>query len=186
MTAHYTEQEFLDQMVALRTGLEEDELWDRISMLPRELKNIIGTYSTRVHTQKMWLRHQFFRKWTVENLDRLLQLIRKWTKRQIIWFMTNCNYFNYTYTVLNNVTDATTRFLILLNKTDLVEQLRKRTGYACDQHFNGKSLYCVFHARKTWQRLHVIDYVDKRLKTRKSLQTKRRKAEKRQREEEEE
>jgi archaellum biogenesis ATPase FlaH len=170
MSAHYTEQEFLDQMVALKTGLEEDELWDRISMLPRELKNIIGTYSPLVHTQKKWLRHQFFRKWTVENIDRLLQLISKWTKRQIIWFMTNCNYFNYTS--------------IVLNKTELVEQLKKRIGSGCEQHFNGQWLYCLTHARRVWQRLHIIDIVDKTFKTRKSLHNKRRKAEKRQREEE--
>lgn len=170
MTARFTELEFQDQMLALKDGLEEDALWDKISRLPRELKTIIGNYSTRVHTQKQWVRHQFFRKWTVENFDRVLGLISKWTKAKILWLMTKCNYFNYT--------------CMVLNKTKLIEHMRSRMVNGCEQHFNGRWLYCIFHARRIWQQLHVIDYVDKTLKTRKSLALKRSKAEKRQREEE--
>jgi hypothetical protein len=157
-------------MVALKTGLEEDSMWERISLLPRELKDIIGTYSRRVYNQKQWVRHQFFRRWTVENIDRLLQLVSKWTKRQITWFMLNCNYYNYTS--------------LVRNKTELVMELKKRIGRGCEQHFNGQWLYCLMHARRVWQRLRIIDIVDKTLKGRKSLENKRRKAEKRLKEEE--
>jgi hypothetical protein len=168
MSVRFTEQEFLDQMVALRTGLEEDSLWERIARLPRELKNIVATYSRDVYMQKQWLRHQFFRRWTVENVDRLIDLASKWTKRQITWFMTHCNYYNYT--------------CFILNKIGLITQLKKRIGRGCEQHFNGQWLYCVTHARKVWQRLQIIDFLDKTFKGRKSLENKRRKAEKRLRE----
>jgi hypothetical protein len=164
----YTEEEFRTQMLVLKAGLEQDALWEKITRLPRELKHIIGTYSYRVHTLKLWLRHQFFRRFTVENIDRILHMVSKWNKRQITWFMTNCNYFNYT--------------CLPLKKDDLVQQLRKRMDTGCEKHSHGQWLYCIFHARKVWQRLRIIEHIDNTFKSRKNLDNKRRKAEKRARE----
>ena len=143
-------------------SLQDTTLWNTIALLPRELKNLIGTYSHEVYVQKQWLRHQFFKQWTIDNLDRLLQLVGKWTKRQITWFMMNCDYFNYTYGALN--------------KTSLIDALKHRivSYHAC---VVGKQwLYYLNYARKGWQRLRVIEHVDNTLKERSK---ERRKAEKR-------
>jgi hypothetical protein len=167
-TRSFTEDEFRDQMRVLKAGLEEDALWEKITRLPRELKHIIGTFSFQVHTQKQWLRHQFFRRFTVLNIDRIFDMVSKWTKRQVTWFMTKCSYFNYA--------------CINLKKYDLVKELKKRISAGCEQHFHGQWMFCIFHARKIWQRLRVIEDIDTTYKSRKSL-NKRRKAAKRTREE---
>jgi hypothetical protein len=145
------------------TDTLNDALWSKIAWLPRELKDIIGTYSYQVYAQKKCIRREFFRQFMIDNMDRNLRLVSKWTKNQITWFMKMCNYFSYSS--------------FFSRKNELVLQIKERFTTGCEKHLS------LFHTRKAWQRFRIIEHIDKTYKTRKSLVLKQRKVEKRQQEE---
>jgi len=135
-----------------------DESWSKIAWLPRELKDIIGSYSDQVSTEKGWIRYEFFRQFMLENMDHIIGLVSKWTKKQITWFMMQCNYFSYSS--------------FFSKKNELVLQIRKRFVTCCEQYLT------MFHTRKVWQRFRIVEHIDKTYKIQKRLALKQRKAEK--------
>jgi hypothetical protein len=136
---------------------DDDELWENISLLPKELKDIVGRYSPVVQYEKMFLRHQFFRRWSIENVDRLIRVVRMWTKSQISWFIGKCRLFEFFDTVMK--------------KEDLIAALNQRLTTSCRVHpgSNGVRTWCPTHARKVWQYFKVIEIVHNVFEQRKRL-----------------
>ena len=148
------------------------DLWENISSLPSELKVIVGSYSPRVHYLKMFMRHQFFRVWSIENVDRLLGYVRQWKKSQIIWLLNGTKFID--------------SFHLFMKKEDIINFLRRRFTRGCRPGTNEVLSWCPMHARITWQYLKIIDSVHNLFQQRKRLVAKERKALKRARDEVEE
>jgi hypothetical protein len=69
----------------------DDFLWKNISLLPLEIREKIGSYSTLVMREKINIRREFFNKWIMENVDRILDIVlHNWTKHQAIWLFIMC------------------------------------------------------------------------------------------------
>jgi hypothetical protein len=121
----------------------EMELWERISMLPLEVKQIIGNYSCVVAREKTEIKKEFFLHWTTCNVDRLLEKVSKtWTKHQIIWVLMKCSskyYWHYS--------------LLLTTKGALVSFLRTEITENIDFE----------DVRKGWQNLKAIEIVNSRV-----------------------
>lgn len=66
----------------------EFSLWERISMLPNELKRTIGSFSRKVKHEKLKIRLEYFKEYSDKNLERILKtVLNKWTKTQILWVL---------------------------------------------------------------------------------------------------
>lgn len=66
----------------------EFSLWEQISMLPNELKRIIGSFSSKVKHEKYKKRLEYFKEYSDQNLERVLEtVLNKWTKTQILWVL---------------------------------------------------------------------------------------------------
>lgn len=71
--------------------MADDLLWKNISLLPLEIRQKIGAYSTLVVREKMNIRREFFNEWIMENIDRILDIVlHNWTKQQAFWLYNTC------------------------------------------------------------------------------------------------
>jgi hypothetical protein len=135
--------------MSFRTQSETD-VWDNISTLPFEVKQIIGSYSSAVTREKMEIKKEFFLNWTTSNVDRVLDLVsRTWTKHQIIWVLMKCS--NVYYWCCS---------LLLTTKFVLLSFLRREILENSDFDFED--------IRKRWQNLKAIEIVNLSLVTRRS------------------
>jgi hypothetical protein len=145
--------------------IESTNLWENISSLPDELKAIIGDYSRLAYMEKILIRLQYFKQWSVENVHRIIEVVRKWTKKQVVWLLIKCNLYNYTHSVMN--------------KQTLINVINARFRQAIS------GCMCVKHTRVVWQRLKAIEISNNVFVERKRLFEKQKRVEKKARAKEE-
>lgn len=70
---------------------------EKIGKLPRELINLIGSYSHHVRNQKSLIRIEFYDKWFLNNKIRIVSLLKGWTKAKLAFALNNIKWPNNPY-----------------------------------------------------------------------------------------
>jgi len=83
----------LNLLVAFRMKEKEEKqikereqqcaLFLRISLLPDDLKRLIGTYSPHVRNQKSLVRIEFYNEWFKSNKTHIIILLKGWSKKKL-------------------------------------------------------------------------------------------------------
>lgn len=63
--------------------LEERILLSRVNRLPYFLQRLIGEFSPVVTEQRALVKYEFFDNWIIENTERIMVLIKSWTKPHV-------------------------------------------------------------------------------------------------------
>ena len=158
---------------------ESTNLWENISSLPDELKMIIGEFSRFAYIEKIKIRLQYFKQWSIENVHRIVEMVRTWTKQQMLWLLMKCNMYIAIHSAMNKQTIVNmlkTKFYHV-NAAPIIHD---QAGY----HHGGHCL-CSNRTRLVWQRLKAIEKVNSIFEQRKRLVMKQKRDEKKARAKEE-
>lgn len=109
------------------------ELFSRIAMLPQEIKKYIGQFSHAVINQQRLVKIEFYNNWINSNKNRIVGLIKYWTKKDLALILDNINYVHNSYhnSYYNKLKAGTSLYknlvpLILRSKIELLIDAKGR------------------------------------------------------------
>lgn len=107
-------------------------LLDQIGKLPRELVNIIGSYSPHIRNQKSLIRIEFYENWFLNNKKRIVSLLKSWSKAKLAFALNNIKWPNNPY--YNCCLQGTSEYrkgsiLMFISRIEtLIEDIGKRSN----------------------------------------------------------
>jgi hypothetical protein len=81
----------------LNEKIFQNQLLHYIGQLPRDLIKFIGSYSHVVINQKKLIRIEYYNNWFKTNKDRIISLLKKWTKAKLGFVLDKIRSPNNTY-----------------------------------------------------------------------------------------